>query len=456
VSTFKPEQKEKSRTLATQILTKVDTRKAFADVLLDHALKSSALDERDRALVKELTYGALRWRRRLDAYLGQWSRRPVEDIDPFLRNLLRLTLYQLLFLDRIPNYAAVNEAVELAKAHAGKGAAGFINGILRNVLRGTKESNEPELTNQSLDDFAEYWSYPDWLVERWLKYFGSGEIAAVLKANNDNAPLVLRANVRRKTREALLDCFRSKKVQATASPWSPQGIIVQSKLPVDQLPGFDEGFFQVQGEASQLVVYLLDPKPGERILDACAAPGGKTTHIAEQMDDQGQIIATDLSLRGIRRIEENAQRLGVRSIQALHADIAQGLSDPLDQPYDRVLVDAPCSGFGTLRSHPEIKWHRTEADILRLAELQKKILSRARSYVKPGGVLVYSTCTIMDTENEKIVENFLKHHNDFVLEDAKGYLPDRAKVLVRGEYFMALPHRHNTDGFFAARIRKVN
>jgi 16S rRNA (cytosine967-C5)-methyltransferase len=214
--------------------------------------------------------------------------------------------------------------------------------------------------------------------------------------------------------------------------------------------------FQVQGEASQLVSYLLSPKDGERILDACAAPGGKATHIAELMADTGKVVATDSGARGVQKIEENTTRLELASIRAVRADVSQRLGAPLSDPYDRILLDAPCSGLGTLRSHPEIKWQRGPTDIERLSALQKKLLRRVASYLKPGGILVYSTCTLVKDENERVVEDFLEHRPEFDVENAAGHLPPEARSLVRGNYFMALPHWHNTDGFFAARMRKVS
>lgn len=444
------------RELAAGILLKVETEKAYADLLLDHTLHAKSLLSRDRALLTELTYGTLRWRGRLDAYLKQVIRRPLEETDPFVRNLLRLTFYQLLFLERIPEYAAVNEAVQLAKAHCGKRAAGFVNGVLRNFLRQKKPLPKPDLKRSPVSALAEYWSHPQWLVERWIDYFGAEEIEALLETNNEESSLVLRTNLRQGTREALLEILASHNINALPTSWSPQGIKVQSKVIVDELPGFSEGRFQVQGEASQLVVNLLDPRPGERILDACAAPGGKTTHIAELMNDTGEIIATDISMNGLRKIQENAERLRLKSVRTFKSDLSKQLNGSLRQPFDRILVDAPCSGFGTLRSHPETKWNRGEADIKRLTELQKRILAGAASYLKPSGVLVYSTCTLIDDENEELVESFLKSSHEFVLDKAADYLPHEAKTLVRGDYFMALPHRHQTDGFFAARMRKLS
>ena len=441
--------------LAVGILLKVETRKAYADVLLDQTLKANRFSAQDRALLTELTYGTLRWRGRLDAHLAPLLRRPVQKTDPFLKNLLRLSLYQFLFLDRIPDYAAVNEAVQLAKDHAGAKAAGFINGVLRNFLREQKQIPQPDPKEGFTNAFAEYWSHPDWLTERWFNYFGVEETAALLEANNQEALLVLRTNLCQGPRENLLELFQGSDVKVSPTPWSPQGITIQSKALVDNFPGFHEGRFQVQGEASQLVTYLLDPQPGERVLDACAAPGGKTTHIAELMNDTGEIVATDISAKGLRKVQENATRLRLESIHPFQADLAKPLSRSLSPSFDRILVDAPCSGFGTLRSHPEIKWNRGVADIKRLSDLQKKILANASSHLKPGGVLVYSTCTLIAEENEKVAENFLKQHKEFLLDDAAAYLPEPARSLIRGSYFMALPHRHNADGFFAARMRKL-
>ena len=444
------------RQLASEILLKVDSRKAYADILLDHSLKDPTLSDRDRALLTELTYGTLRWRGKIDARLIHYIRRSLDDTDPLIRNLLRVTFYQLLFLDKIPDYAAVNEAVELAKAHGGSTVAGFVNGVLRSFLR----ERDRTAALQSTSDWQEAalaieYSHPQWLVEKWLNYFGRKETETLLKANNEIAPLVLRVNSRKGSREALLGLLLKNGVAAVTTRWSPAGIWVQSRSTVNQLPGFQEGLFQVQGEASQLVSYLVSPQKGERILDACAAPGGKTTHIAELLADTGELIALDKSERGIEKIRENVARLGLASLRATRSDVSRPLPAELCSPYDRILVDAPCSGLGTLRSHPETKWHRDQSDIERLAHLQKNIINQVARHLKPGGVLVYSTCTLTNNENEHIVEEFLEHHKEFVLDDAVSYLPEKARSLVRGNYFMTLPHRHDTDGFFAARMRKA-
>ena len=443
------------RRLASEILLKVDTRKAFADILLDQGIRTRGLAERDRALLTELVYGTLRWRGSVDAQLNRHLRRPLTETDPFIRNLLRVALYQLHYLDKVPDYAAVNEAAEIAKKHGGRKVAGFVNGVLRNFLRQRDEITERQSTDDSIAALAVGHSHPEWLVERWLEDFGREPAQALMRANNERSPLVLRVNTRKTDRKAFLDLLQNNGVSAVAAQWSPQGVWVKSGSAVDQLPGFHEGLFQVQGEASQLVAHLLAPQPGERILDACAAPGGKTTHIATLMNDSGEVIATDVSARGIEKIRQNAARLGLSSIRALRADTSRDLPGSIRGPFDRILVDAPCSGLGTLRSHPEIKWHRNPSDIQRLSGLQSKIVSRVAACLKPGGVLVYATCTLTLEENEQVVENFLETRKEFELQDAAGYLPEQAKPMVQGSYFLALPHRHNTDGFFAARMIKV-
>ena len=444
------------RQLASEILLKVDSQKAYADVLLDHAFKRTSLSERDRALLTELTYGTLRWRGKIDAHLSQQLSRSLTGTDAFVRNLLRVTLYQLFFLDKIPDYAAVNEAVELAKLQRGNKTAGFVNAVLRNLLRQNKFSTTAKVADDSVAALAQEYSHPEWLVQRWRDEFGPRESCTLMLANNQRAPVVLRVNRLKSSRQELLAKLHVEGAAASATPWSPDGIMLESSGAVENLPGFSDGLFQVQGESSQLVAYLLAPLPGERILDACAAPGGKTTHIAELMKDSGELIALDNSARGIGKIRENIARLRLRSIEVAKADATNELTAALGAPYDRILVDAPCSGFGTLRSHPEIKWQRQEADIRRLSGLQSKILKRMAGYLKPSGVLVYSTCTLAREENESVVETFLDRHTEFELEDAPRYLPEAAQHMVRGGFFQALPQRDNTDGFFAARLRKVS
>ena len=443
------------RKQAVDILVRIELDKAYADILLDQALKKLSISDKDRSLLTEIVYGTLRWRGRIDFHLKQLTRRSFQETDPFIKNLLRITLYQISFLDRVPKYAALNEAVNLAKMHSGTRAGGFVNGVFRNFIRMTRTATPPNPESCGVTALADYWSHPVWLINEWIDYLGKAHVAPLLAANNRQAPTVLRVNVCRTDRETLVRAFKAHGIDAIPTQWSPQGIVVRSQVPIERLSGYHEGFFQVQGEASQLVTYLLDPRPGEKILDACAAPGGKTTHIAQLMNDKGQVTATDRSPKGIAKIDENAVRLGLQSIRSIYVDMTKQVAKAQESTYDRILVDAPCSGLGTLRSHPEIKWNRDITDVVRLSELQRKILAQAATCLKPEGVLVYSTCTLTAHENEKVVTDFLASHREFALDDAEEYLPEQAKELINGEYFMALPHKHDTDGFFAARLRRI-
>ena len=441
------------RHLAGEILCKVDCKKAYADVLLDQTLNTHSLGARDRALLTEIVYGTLRWRGAIDARLSRHLRRPLCQSDAWIRNLLRLTAYQLDYLDRVPDYAAVNEAVNLAKQHGGRKTAAFVNGVLRSFLRGgDPPSVEGEPSTAAL---ATECSHPEWLVQRWTDAFGRDEAQKLMRANNEPAPLTLRANALRCSPDQLLERLSNARLSAEATRWSPQGVSLRSAGDIRKIPGFADGWFQIQGEASQLMAYLLGPLPGERILDACAAPGGKSTHIAEIMKDQGEVVAIDHSAPGIAKIHENLSRLGLRSVCPLLADACGKLNEAADGVYDRILLDAPCTGLGTLRAHPEIKWQRSENDIRRLRDLQTRLLDNVSGYLRSGGVLVYSTCTLTSEENERNVESFLARHPGFELQEAVSFLPQRARKLVRGAYFTTLPQLHRTDGFFAARMRKV-
>ena len=442
------------RARAAEILAQVDTQKAYADILLDRALKDGALDERDRALLTEIVYGTLRWRGKIDAELAKHLYRALSRTDARVRNLLRLTCYQLLFLDRVPDYAAVNEAVEMAKLYGGKKTASFVNGLLRNLLR-SKPGNPIRLENQSSSSLADEYSHPEWLVKMWTAQFGLESAVTLMHANNAKPPLVVRANSLKCTREQLLELLLEAGVTAKPTRQSPQGISLQWTGSVEKLPGFAEGLFQVQGESSQLIAALLSAMPGERILDACAAPGGKATHIAETMNDRGEIIAIDKSATGIGKLRENLTRLGINSVRPYRADVSHQIHDE-GGPYDRILVDAPCSGFGTLRSHPEIKWHRDPADVRRLGALQSKILDCVAPHLRLGGILVYATCTLTAEENERNVESFLTRHAGFELESVAGYLPNEAQQMTKANYFEALPNRDDTDGFFAARMKRIS
>ena len=435
------------RELALAILDRVERQQAYADALLDARLREAALPQADGALLTRTVYGALRWRGRIDWVLRGLLRDPLDELDPLVRNLLRLGGYELLFLDRVPSYATVNEMVALARKRAGPGKARLVNAVLRQVARRERDAWSPPASGKDRD-VAALVSHPSWLVDLWRGELGAVESRRLMEANNREAPLVLRANGLRIDRDELVRRLGSRGLDARPGAWSPLAVRLRGSASPAGLAEFRDGLCQVQGEASQMVGFLVDPKPGMRVLDVCAAPGGKTTHLAELMQDRGQVVACDVSERGLAKLGDNARRLGLGCIRA------RALPDD-PAAFERVLVDAPCSGLGSLRSHPEIKWRRTEADLRRLAALQARILEQAAGRVSPGGVLVYATCTLSRVENEQVVESFVERRPDFAVEDAAACLPAAAGPMTDRGYLLALPHRHDTDGFFAARLRRL-
>jgi len=440
-----------ARALALGVLLRVEGESAHADVALAGALAASALPTRDRALASRLVYGTLAWQGRLDWQLAHLANRDPATLDPHVRTALRLGLYQIALLDRVPDHAAVATSVELAKRHV-PAASGLVNAVLR---RATRERTRLPLPDPAADltaHLAIALSHPRWLVERWQARFGPSALRELLAADNEASPTVLRA--RPGDRDALVARLTAAGLPCEPGRFGPDAVRVQAADPHD-LAGWSDGAFSVQNEASQLVVRLLNPQPGMRVLDACAAPGGKTTYAADLMGDRGLIVALDHRRRGARAIAGNAQRLGLRSIAALVLDARSADAAFPPGSFDRILVDAPCSGLGTLRAHPEIRWRRQPADLVRLAEQQRRILEAVTPLLNPHGVLVYATCTLTEEENEGVVAAWLAAHPELRRENAAAYLPAAARALVDdGGSLCTLPHRDDLDGFFAVRARR--
>jgi 16S rRNA (cytosine967-C5)-methyltransferase len=440
-----------ARALALDILQRVEAG-AYADALLGHRLDDSSLSSRDQALVTRLVYGTLAWQAYLDHILAAFSRRPPRELDPPVRAVLRLALFQMCRLTRIPDFAVVDTAVRLAKRFRGGAAVNLVNAVLRRAAAGWRDVTFPSRDDDPIGHLATGLSHPPWLVERWLVQFGFDETAALLGANNEPAPTVLRVNRRHIDRAQLLARVHEGGWTAAATLYSPAGICLEGGGALRALPGYAEGWYALQGEASQLVGLLVDPQPGERVLDACAAPGGKATHLAELMNDQGELVALDIHERGVQRVNHLARRLRLSIVKPIAAD---ALTWTAKVGFDRVLVDAPCSGFGTLRQHPEVKWRRTPADIEALARLQTQLLLHLADLVRPGGILVYATCTISVPENENVVGAFLQQQHAFTVDEAQAVLPDHARTLVGSDGALrTLPHRHGLDGFFAVRLKR--
>jgi len=458
-------EKINARAICLDILNRVEGTDVHPDRLLTDSFKRYRhLTSLDRAFLTELTYGAIRWRGRLDWVIQHFSKIPFNQIEPRILNILRLGLYQILFLSRTPSSAAVNESVELAKRTRGKGGAGFVNAVLRSSLRQKDEILYPDRDPDPAFHLSVVQSHPLWLVQRWIKEFGVEETLGICKFNNQISSLTLRTNTLKIDRANLIEKLREKELKPLPSIFSEEGILLQDPPPTSELPMLKEGLYIIQDEASQLITSMVDPKPGERILDACAAPGGKTTHMAQAMENRGEIYALDLSKGKLDLIEGMCQRLGINIVKTIKGNAAASLPTSKGLVFDRVLADVPCSGFGTLRKNPDLKWRKGERDIKRLSELQFSILSNLSAYVKEGGILVYSTCTVFHEENENVVERFLSEHPEFGSEPvdrgASAWIADdRSEAFhpfIQTRYFKTFPPRNGMDGFFGARMVKRN
>jgi 16S rRNA (cytosine967-C5)-methyltransferase len=447
--------KKSPRAICLDILNRIEQADVHPDRLLTDSFKRYRyFTSLDRAFLTELTYGVIRWKGKLDWVLRHFSKIPFEKIESGTLNILRLGLYQILFLSRTPSSAAVNESVELEKRIRGRGGAGFVNGVLRSTLRQKDEIRYPEISEDQALHISVVHSHPLWLVQRWVKEMGVEETLRTCKFNNQVSSLRLRTNTLKVNRKDLIEKLREKELKPVPTTFSEDGIVLQDAPPTSELPLLQGGLYIIQDEASQLVTSILDPKPGERILDACAAPGGKTTHMAQNMENRGDIYALDLSKGKLDRIEEMCQRLGIKIVKTIKGNAAGPLPLPQALRFDRILADVPCSGFGTLRKNPDLKWRRGEKDIKRLSELQFSILDNLSAYVTEGGVLTYSTCTVFHEENEDVVERFLEGHPAFQLDRMDQVLPEKYHPFIQDGYFKTFPPKNEMDGFFAARLNK--
>jgi 16S rRNA (cytosine967-C5)-methyltransferase len=441
-----------ARELALRVLVRVAREPVHADAVLAEALAPAALPSRDRALATRLVYGTLAWQGFLDWHLAPAVSRSLAALDPAVLAVLRLGAYQILLLDRVPDHAAVATSVALVKGHVAA-ASGLVNAVLRRTVRERGRVPLPDREREPAAHLAIALSHPQWLVDRWLARFGPAATRALLAADNEAAPTVLRA--RPGQRDELIARLRAADVRAGPGRFGPHAVRVDAVDP-HALPGFAAGDFSVQGEASQLVAILLDARPGLRVLDACAAPGGKTAAVAELMEDRGTVVAVDHRRRGVRAIARNAARLRLRSIAPLALDARTAAGTLAPRSFARILVDAPCTGFGTLRAHPEIRWRRGVADVARLAAEQRAILEAVTPLAAPGGVIVYATCTLTEEENEGVVGAWLAAHPELVRERADQHLPEPARELVDpAGALVTLPHRDDLDGFFAVRVRRT-
>lgn len=447
----------KPRDLALDVLNRLDRNPSYSKRYLENALdQNPRLNERDRALVFHLVQGVLRWRLHLDWIIRGCLHFSFKKIEPSVLNILRLSVYQIFFMDRIPRSAAVNEAVKQAGYGGQRHVVSFVNGILREICRKRGQISFPDPEKDRLAYLCAYYSYPTWLVEKWLNEVGEDAIERLLAAGNCLPELVVRVNVLRLDRARLMQRLQDEGVSAMPTSHSPEGIRLEGfKGAVSRLRAFQEGLFQVQGEASQVCSRLLSPQPGERVLDICTGLGGKATYMAELMGNRGSILALDINRSRLMSLTETCIRLGVDCIQTVVADATSPVPVLPRHSFDKIMVDAPCSALGVLSKHPDGKWSRNGQDIKRLVRLQKDILSRTAPFLRKGGKMFYVTCTISREENEEVIHAFLGEHREMALENLALSAPEWGRDLIDEHgHLRAFPHVHGMDGFFGALMTK--
>lgn len=400
-------------------------------------------DERDRALAGEIATGTLRWQAAFDHLIALFANRPLRKLDPEVIEILRLSIFQLLHLDRIPASAAVKDAVDLAGKAGKRSASGLVNAVLRRVSRERDQLPFPPRPTDANDREAALaylsitLSHPSWLVARWMDRYGFDAAEAWARFNNSPAPLTIRANRLKTTREALQHALGEHGIESNPGLHAPDALVIRSGNPLTT--SLDEaGAFVIQDEASQLVGQYAAARPGEKVLDVCASPGGKTTAMAASLRGDGTIVAADVRDRRVRLLTRTVERSGANNIRVIQADATTRL--PFAAVFDRVLIDAPCSGLGTIRRDPDIKWRRREEDLRQLAQVQRRMLEHAAAVVSPGGVLIYATCSSEPEENDEVVSAFLSANPEFQ---------------ARGETLRTLPHRDGLEAFFAAMLVKT-
>ncbi|MBM7623310.1 16S rRNA (cytosine(967)-C(5))-methyltransferase RsmB [Sporohalobacter salinus] len=441
------------RQVALEAVYRINEEGAYSNLVLNHLFKKYNLPEQDKGLATELIYGSLRMRNHLDWILNQFADRSINKMDSWTRNILRLGLYQIRFLDSIPDAVACNETVELAKEYQHSGAANFVNGVLRNILRNLDKVEFPQLDDNPVQHIRYKYSFPQWMVETWVKRYGIELTIDICSAFNQVPRKIIRQNQLKITAEELKTELVSAGIEIESISEIPQAFKVTNSSSLFQSDLFTAGYFQIQGLASILTGHIIMPEPGDRVLDLCSAPGGKTTHLAEFMANQGEIIANDLHEDKLELIERNCERLGIEIVNTQSGD---GRSLEFKNKFDKILVDAPCSGLGMIAKKPEIKWQKKPQDSKSLAKLQLELLNNASEFLKSGGELIYSTCTIAKEENLEVINKFLAQNLAFELVD----LSSQAERYGIGSDFILegairlLPTWQENEGFFIAKLRK--
>jgi 16S rRNA (cytosine967-C5)-methyltransferase len=450
--------KPKPRDLALLVLNRLSRESGHPRAVLDEVFHRNAhLNPRDRAFINQLVQGVLRWRLRLDWVIEHVSDAPLKRITSEVLNVLRLALFQMFFLDRVPTSAAVNEAVEQVKESGPRHVIAFVNAILRNAARQRESIPYPDPVKERPRYLSVFHSYPLWLVEKWIEQWGAAFTERLLAAGNRVPTLNVRANQIKLDRDQLIVRLAEEGVAGVACNYSPVGIVLENfRGRVDALRSFREGLFQVQDEAAQIVSQCMAPQAAEAVIDICAGLGGKTTHLAELMMDQGVVLSLDNDPGRLIMLSMNARRLGIKGIVPVAADATRCLESLFPRGFDKIVVDAPCSGLGVLARHPDGKWNRNAGDIRRLRRIQIDMLRQAAPILRQGGKLLFAACTLSREENEDVVDSLLACHKDIVLQDLRDYGPVWVRPLIDDRGFLkTFPHIHHMDGFFAALFTRI-
>ncbi len=443
-----------SREVALNILQDVHKNFSYSNLSISKHVAHNKLSEQDESFIRELVYGVLENRIYLDYVLSKASKIKLKRIHPVILDVLRLGIYQLVFMDRVPTSAAVNESVKLAKKYGHKGTIGFVNGVLRGISRNKESYMKIELEDK-LEYLSTKYSHPTFLVKKFINDFGYEFTESLLIANNSTPKLNIRVNTLKVTKSELIEKLSDKGFIINEGKYAKDALIIENPSGIISSEEFKKGYFIIQDESSMLVGQIMAPKENSLVLDICSAPGGKSTHLAQYMENKGKIISRDLFEHKIKLINENKKRLGADIIDAQVYNALE-LDEELVDKVDYCLVDAPCSGLGLIRRKPEIKWTRTLNDIKELSDLQFKILEVAKKYVKNNGVLLYSTCTIVDEENINIVQKFLAQNPEFKLVSIENELYNSEKINTCSKgYIQLYPNVHGTDGFFIAKMVKL-
>lgn len=438
-----------ARFSAIRILSRFERSDSYIDKLLDYEMRTGNLNPMDKNLLNEVVHGVIRWKGKLDWVLVGFYHGDYLKCLNIVKNAMRVALYQILYLDRIPIPAAINESVEIVKRVQGEKTAGIVNGVLRNIARNIDNIRFPDKGEDIIYHFSVMYSHPRWMVKRWLERYGEIQAEKLLFTNNRRPYATLRVNHLKAKPDHVIEVLRNYNMYYFVSPYLKNSIVVKSNKPeIPSLDMFKDGWVTIQDTSASLAAYLAQPKEGDRIADLCAAPGGKAFYLAEMMNDNGKVYAIDQYQSKLKFIEEGAERLGLTTIETM---IGDATTIEFEEPLDIVFTDVPCSGLGTLAKKPDIKWKREREDIYVLVDTQRKILENAAKILKPGGVLLYSTCTIEPEENVENIEWFLNKHTEFELDPAENYLQPE---LCKAGYMMLYPHIHNIDGAFAARLIK--